>query len=114
MNPISCANRQIHLISRPNGLPSLEKFQLFTIEIPEITEGQVLVKSLYLSIDPYMRGRIEGRPSSHHPFPLHLTANGDGVGKVIKSKDSQFQPGDIVMGYLEWADYKNIVYCIQT
>jgi NADPH-dependent curcumin reductase CurA len=98
-------NRQIHLVSRPKGLPSLQDFKLHVTEIPELKEGEVLVQSLYLSVDPYMRGRIGGRPSSHPPFPLNAPANGDGAGRVIDSKHPHFQPGDFVCGYLDWADY---------
>lgn len=98
-------NRQIHLISRPQGAPSLENFKLHVNTIPELSEGEVLVHSLYLSVDPYMRGRIGGRPSSHPPFLINQPANGDGVGRVVKSKHAHFQPGDTVCGYLDWADY---------
>lgn len=99
------SNRQIHLISRPKGLPSLDNFGLHVGEVPQLKDGEVLVHSLYLSVDPYMRGRIGGRPSSHPPFSLNQPANGDGAGRVIASKHSDFQPGDMVCGYLEWADY---------
>lgn len=102
--PMPC-NRQIHLISRPRGLPSPEDFKLHVAEVPELKDGEVLVQSLYLSVDPYMRGRIGGRPSSHPPFPLNQPANGDGAGKVIASKHPDFQPNDLVCGYLDWADY---------
>ncbi len=102
---MSHENRQIHLISRPRGAATLENFKLHVNPIPELNEGEVLIRSLYLSVDPYMRGRIGGRPSSHPPFPIDQPANGDGVGRVVKSKHPQFQPGDIVCGYLDWADY---------
>lgn len=102
-------NRQIQLISRPRGAPSLENFKLHVSTIPELNEGEVLVRSLYLSVDPYMRGRVGGRPSSHPPFPLNQPANGDGVGRVLKSRHPLFQPGDIVCGYLEWADYSALL-----
>ena len=98
-------NRQIHLVSRPKGSATLENFKLHVSTIPELNEGEVLVRSLYLSVDPYMRGRIGGRPSSHPPFPINQPANGDGVGRVLQSKHAQFQPGDTVCGYLDWADY---------
>lgn len=101
-------NRQIHLITRPKGLPNLDNFTLHVSSIPQLQEGEVLVRSLYLSVDPYMRGRIGGRPSSHPPFPLNQSANGDGVGRVIESKHADFQVGDIVSGYLEWADYSAV------
>jgi len=98
-------NRQIHLISRPKGMPTLENFELHEADVPPLNEGEVLVHSLYLSVDPYMRGRIGGRPSSHPPFPINQPANGDGVGQVIASESADFKPGDTVCGYLEWADY---------
>lgn len=98
-------NRQIHLISRPKGEPSLENFKIHVDTVPVLKEGEVLVRSLYLSVDPYMRGRIGGRHSSHPPFPLNQPANGDGVGRVLSSKHAHFQSGDLACGYLEWADY---------
>ena len=58
-------NRQIHLIKRPKGLPNLDNFTLHVSSIPQVQKGEVLVRSLYLSVDPYMQGRIGGRPSSH-------------------------------------------------
>ncbi len=105
---MTTSNREIHLISRPKGLPSLENFQLCAGPIPELNEEEVLIRSLYLSVDPYMRGRIGGRPSSHPPFPLNKPVNGDGVGCVVKSKHANFQPGDRVCGYLNWADFSAI------
>jgi NADPH-dependent curcumin reductase CurA len=102
------SNRQMHLISRPKGMPSPDDFKLHVAQIPQLKDGEVLVQSLYLSVDPYMRGRMGGRPSSHPPFPLNQPANGDGTGKVIASKHSDFQPGDMVCGYLEWADFSAI------
>lgn len=101
-------NRQIHLVSRPIGMPCLENFKLSVAKVPALKEGEVLVRSLYLSVDPYMRGRMGGRPSSHPPFPLNQPATGDGVGCVVASKDIHFQKGDTVCGYLDWADYSVI------
>lgn len=101
-------NREVHLISRPKGTPSLENFKLCSSPLPELNEGDVLIKSLYLSVDPYMRGRIGGRPSSHPPFPLNQPPNGDGVGRVVQSKHIHFQPGDLACGYLHWADYSAV------
>ncbi len=101
----STQNQQIHLISRPQGLPTTQNFKLSEGLIPAPGNEEVLVKVLYLSVDPYMRGRIGGRPSSHPPFPLNKPANGDGVGKVIRSNHPDFRPGDYVCGYLDWAEY---------
>ena len=102
-------NRQIQLISRPRGIPTLENFALHTNTIPELGEAEVLVRSLYLSVDPYMRGRIGGRPSSHPPFPINQVANGDGIGRVLQSNHPEFQPGDVVCGFLDWADYSALL-----
>src|SRR5262245_49448957 len=97
-NPMSQVNRQIHLISRPKGLPRLDDFKLHLGELRQLNEGEVLVRALYLSVDPYMRGRMGGRPSSHSPFPLNQPANGDGAGQVVASKHPAFNPGDMVSG----------------
>lgn len=101
----SQTNRQIVLSARPTGLPKLEDFRLIMSQIPELKEGQILVKALYLSVDPYMRGRMGGRPSSHPPFALNQPLNGDGAGRVVKSNHPDFEPEDYVCGYLDFADY---------
>ncbi len=106
--PSEANNRQVHLVSRPKGIPSLDNFKLHMSAVPQLKEGEVLVRSLYLSVDPYMRGRIGGRPSSHPPFTINQPANGDGVGCIIESKHPNFQIGDTVCGYLEWADYSAV------
>jgi len=98
-------NRQVHLVSRPNGFPEASNFQLVNKEIPELNPNELLVQVHYLSVDPYMRGRLGGRASSHPPFELNKPVIGDGVGCVIKSMHPQFHPGDFVTGYLEWANY---------
>lgn len=101
-------NRQVVLVSRPKGMPELSNFDLTEANIPSLQEGEALIKTLYLSVDPYMRGRLGGRPSSHPPFPLNRSLTGDGVGRVEVSKNPRYQPGDIVSGILEWADYSII------
>lgn len=103
--PTLLKNRQIHLVSRPKGLPSPENFQLSVSHVPALHKQEILVKVLYLSVDPYMRGRMGGRPSSHLPFPLNQPANGEGVGQVVQSNHPNYEAGDFVSGYFEWADY---------
>ena len=98
-------NRQIILASRPKGMPELSDFSLKEAPIPQPKDDEVLVKSLYLSVDPYMRGRMNDRASYVPPFELNRPLNGDVVGRVIKSKRSNFKAGDFVLGHLEWADY---------
>ena len=98
-------NRQIILESRPQGMPTPSNFKLSESAIPEPKAGEVLINTLYLSVDPYMRGRMNDRPSYIPPFQLNRRLTGDVVGKVIKSKNEQFKSGDIVLGQLDWADY---------
>lgn len=98
-------NRQIVLVSRPKGMPTASNFKLNTASIPKINAGEVLIKSLYLSVDPYMRGRMNDRPSYVPPFQLDQCLTGDVVGKIVESKNQNFQPGEIVLGRLDWAEY---------
>lgn len=98
-------NRQILLASRPQGIPSIVNFQLNESGVPQPKEGEVLVRALYLSVDPYMRGRMNDRPSYTPPFELNRPLSGGVVGKVVESKNAHFKSGDIVLGHLEWSDY---------
>lgn len=98
-------NRQIILESRPLGMPTLSNFKLRESSIPEPKTGEVLINSLYLSVDPYMRGRMNDRTSYIPPFQLNQCLTGDVVGKVVQSKNDSFKSGDIVLGRLDWADY---------
>ena len=98
-------NRQILLVSRPNGTPSDENFKLVESDIPTIEEGQLLVRTLYLSVDPYMRGRMSDAKSYIAPFELNEVLQGGVVGRVVESKNAKFAVGDIVTGMLFWQDY---------
>lgn len=98
-------NRQIVLAEHPKEMPTLATFRMQVGQVQEPKLGEVLVAALYLSVDPYMRGRLGGRPSSHPPFALDRCISGDGLGKVIQSKSDRFSEGDIVTGHLDWADY---------
>jgi hypothetical protein len=99
-------NRQIILVKRPDGLPSEECFKLLEGEIPELKDGEVLVKTMYLSVDPYMRGRMNDGKSYISPFALNEVLTGGVVGEVVESKSDEFAKGDMVMGgFLGWQDY---------
>jgi NADPH:quinone reductase len=99
------SNRQIIFISHPKGLPDESNFELRKVSIPKIKNEEVLVRTLYLSVDPLMRDRMN-EPASYFPsFELGHPCNGGVVGKVIESNSSDFTAGDIVEGYLDWADY---------
>ena len=95
-------NQQIHLVSRPTGVPTPDNFKILDAEIPQLGDGEVLVRALYLSVDPYMRGRMSDRKSYVPPFGLNETIGGAGVGEVVESKFDSLKAGDIVMGHLNW------------
>ena len=98
-------NRQIILAKRPSGTPTGEEFQIETIPVPKPDNGEVLVRTLYLSVDPYMRGRMRDAKSYADPFALKKPIVGAVVGEVIESKSPDFAPADIVAGTLPWQDY---------
>ncbi len=98
-------NRQIRLAKRPHGLPDKETFAFTEEPIAEISEGEVLVKTLYVSVDPYMRGRMIDAKSYSAPFPLNEVIEGGVVGEVVESKSSTFQTGDKIVGALGWQEY---------
>jgi len=98
-------NRQILLASRPNGVPKETDFQISETQIPQPSDGQCLIRSLYMSVDPYMRGRIRDRKSYAPPVGLGEVMVGGAVGKVLESRGTPFSVGDIVVGGLGWQEY---------
>lgn len=100
--------REIILTSRPVGMPSEANFSLKEETIKEPLEGEVLIKTLYLSVDPYMRGRMREGASYITPFHLNQPLKGGGVGCVEKSKSPLLKEGDIVAGLFPWADYVTV------
>lgn len=97
--------QEIQLASRPKGMPTKADFNFVKKSIPTITEGEVLIRTLYLSVDPYMRGRMIDAKSYIPPFQLNEVITGGVVGEVIESKSDSFQSGDVVLGNLNWAEY---------
>jgi NADPH-dependent curcumin reductase CurA len=98
-------NRQIHLASRPKGMPTHETFTTVEGPVPSPGDGEVLVRTLYLSVDPYMRGRMNEGRSYVAPFKLNQALTGGVVGEVTASRSPAFNPGDLVTGHLGWQDY---------
>lgn len=98
-------NRQYILKSRPVGLPKESDFDLIEKPIGELKDGEVLVKAMYLSVDPYMRGRISGMKSYAAPVEVGGLMVGGGVAKVVESKNPGFAAGDIVDIYMGWQEY---------
>src|SRR5260370_37978366 len=92
-------NRQITLAARPVGFPKESDFKMVTSPIPTPGDDEVLMKVLYLSVDPYMRGRMSEAKSYAEPVKLGGEMVGGTVGKVIESKNHMFRPVDIVEAY---------------
>jgi NADPH-dependent curcumin reductase CurA len=99
-------NKKIILAGRPRGLPSLDDFRVVDAEMPRPSEGEALIRTLYLSVDPYMRGRMNEGKSYVEPFELNETITGGVVGEVVESRSGNFQAGDIVAGFLGWELYQ--------
>lgn len=98
-------NRQFLLDSRPQGEASASNFKLVTSETPPLQDGQVLVRHHYLSLDPYMRGRMDEAKSYAKPQPLGQVMQGGTVGEVVESRSPGFKPGDKVIGMGGWQEY---------
>ena len=96
--------KQIHLISRPSGMPTKANFKLVEVELPAPTDGEVLVKNLYMSVDPYMRGRMRENAVYAEAYALDSVMYGGAVGEVIESADPSLQAGDIVLNSAAWQD----------
>lgn len=98
-------NRQIHLVSRPTAEPTPDNFRLVQVPVPALQDGQVLVRNHYLSLDPYMRGRMSESKSYAQPQPLDAVMIGGTVGEVVESRNDHFKPGDKVVGMGGWQEY---------
>jgi NADPH-dependent curcumin reductase len=98
-------NRRIILASRPQGRPGLDNFRLEEAPVPDPGPGQVLCRTIYLSLDPYMRGRMSDAPSYTNPVQVGEVMVGGSVGQVLDSNLAGFAPGDFVVGYGGWQDY---------
>jgi NADPH-dependent curcumin reductase CurA len=101
----SATNRRIVLASRPVGKPTADNFRLETQAIPSVAQGQVLLKTHYLSLDPYMRGRMNAGESYAARVELDQVMVGGTVSEVVSSRNSRFAPGDMVTSYSGWQEY---------
>ena len=93
---------QIVLASRPNGLPVDKNFRKEEIELPELKTGEILLKGIFYSVDPYMRGRMNDAKSYVPPFELDKPLSGSVVAKVEESKSENYKSGDTVVGSFPW------------
>lgn len=105
MSQSNSVNRRLVLASRPQGAPTADNFRLEEQPIPEAAEGDVLLRTVYLSLDPYMRGRMSDAPSYAAPVQIGEVMTGGAVSKVVTSRHPNFQEGDWVLGSTGWQDY---------
>lgn len=95
-------SKRILLAKRPVGMPTAADFRFEEGPVPQPDEGEVLIRTLYLSVDPYMRGRMNDRKSYVPPYELGKVILGGAVGEVIESRSSDLEVGDIVVGNFGW------------
>jgi NADPH-dependent curcumin reductase CurA len=97
--------KQIHFASRPTGLPTLENFTFTESEVPALQDGEVLLRTLYISVDPYLRGRMREGKSYIPAFEIGQVIESAVVGEVVQSQAPNFNSGDIVVAQLGWRTY---------
>ncbi|MFF9374767.1 NADP-dependent oxidoreductase [Streptomyces griseoluteus] len=102
---LPAVSREWHLLRRPVGWPKPEDFALVEVPMPVPGEGQVLVRNEYLSVDPYMRGRMSAAKSYSAPFALGEPMEGGAVGVVVASDVDGIEPGDHLLHFLGWREY---------
>lgn len=99
-------NKSILLNNRPIGKPKLSDFKIVDEDMPELSKGEVLLKTRFVSVDPYLRGRMSDAKSYVPPFELHKVISSGMVSEVIATENDQFKVGDIVSGMLAWKNYQ--------
>ncbi|HZC15790.1 MAG TPA: NADP-dependent oxidoreductase [Caulobacteraceae bacterium] len=104
---MSISSREVRLKSRPQGVPTHENFEITTVHVPDPGPGEVQVKNLWMTVDPYMRGRMNDVKSYSPPFQLGEVMQGGAVGEVVASNDPNFAPGDLVSTFFGWREAFN-------
>ncbi|WP_084252665.1 NADP-dependent oxidoreductase [Devriesea agamarum] len=99
------STKEIHLASRPQGRPVPENFRLVDVAVPELSDGQILVRNTVMSVDPYMRGRMNDVPSYVPPFAVDAPLDGGAVGTVIASRSEAIEVGSTVLHGLGWREH---------
>ena len=101
MSPVS---RQVQLVARPSGEPRESDFRVVETPVPDLEPDQILVRNRWMSVDPYMRGRMNDAKSYIPPFALDAPLDGGAVGRVLASTSERFSEGDTVLHGLGWRD----------
>jgi len=97
-------SREIRLKSRPVGVPTADNFELASVELPDPGPGEVQVRNTWMTVDPYMRGRMNDAPSYVPPFQLGEALQGGAVGEVTRSNDPSLKEGDLVSSFFGWRE----------
>ncbi|MDV3222161.1 MAG: NADP-dependent oxidoreductase [Intrasporangium sp.] len=103
--PVATHTREVRLARRPHGEPSLDDFALAEVPVPVRRPGQLLVRNTWMSVDPYMRGRMDDRDSYLPPFQLGSVLEGSALGEVLGSDDPAFPVGSTVVHFAGWRDH---------
>jgi hypothetical protein len=98
-------SREIHLASRPDGWPTPDNFSLVEVGVPQLADGQVLVRNTAMSVDPYMRPRMDDVASYLPPFQVGIVLDGGAAGEVVASRSPERQVGDVVVHALGWREF---------
>lgn len=102
---MTATNRQVRLKSRPSGIPQAENFEIVETQVPEPVDGEVLVRNLYLSVEPAMRGWVSQVANYAEPVAIGAVMRSLSTGRVVASRDAGYQAGDLVTGWLGWQEY---------
>jgi NADPH-dependent curcumin reductase CurA len=101
---MTISSREIRLVARPDGVPALENFAIESVSLPAPMDGQVLVRNLYMSVDPYMRARMNAGKSYLPPYEVGQALDGRAIGEVVESRSVSLSPGAIVTSNYGWRE----------
>ena len=105
---MSFTSREVRLASRPKGEPQPSDFELAETEVADPADGELIVRNTFMSVDPYMRGRMSDAKSYAAPYELGKVMHGGAVGEVVASAAGGFAPGDTVLHQLGWREYATV------
>lgn len=105
MTPAAKPNRQVLLRTRPVGIPQAEHFEVVAGEMPQLADGQVLVRNVYLSVDPAMRGWVNAAANYSEPVPVGGVMRALAAGRIVESRNPDYRAGEAVTGWFGWQDY---------
>lgn len=97
--------QQVHLLERPDGVPSPQQFELREVKLPDLAPGQVLIENLVMSVDPYMRRSMDEIAKDLPPWPIGGALDGPSIGRIVESRNDHFSVGDVVESMSGWQQH---------